>query len=71
MARIFHRTEPWVDAEMYAYDDRPVMGECEICGCEIHGQSRDYYADDAYLFDGGEFVCSDCVTKYCDEHFRI
>ena len=67
----FFTSDPVRDAEMYAYDDRPVLGECDECGKELHGQNADYYADDAYIFDDGTIVCSDCLRKYCDEHFRI
>lgn len=67
----FWTSDPVRDAEMYAHDDRPVLGECEECGCEIHGQNRDYYEDDGYLFDGGEYVCGDCLRDYCNKHFRI
>lgn len=63
--------DPVRDADMYFRDDRPILGVCEECGLEIHGQNEDYYEDDAYVFDGGEFVCGDCLRAYCNQHFRI
>lgn len=71
-AAVVWRREPWMDAEAAAHDWRPVIGECDICGCDIHGADGVYESDEAFAFeDGGDVVCSDCLYKYCREHFRI
>lgn len=50
-------------------DDRPVIGECAVCGCDIHGESPGYYGDVYYDFYG-EYVCEDCLKDYANAHFR-
>lgn len=67
----FWTSDPVRDAEMYAYDTRPVIGTCEECGHDIHGKDKDYYEDDAYCMPDGAFVCADCLRDYCNRHYRI
>lgn len=64
---------PVLEAEFAAVDCRPVIGECEVCKCDIHSADDCgiYEEDDAYLFESGDIVCADCLRKYCNEHFRI
>lgn len=50
-------------------DDRPVIGNCEVCGCEIHGSSPGDYGDCFYDFFG-ELVCEDHLTEYCNRVFK-
>lgn len=59
--------DPVADAEVHASDLRPLLGNCEVCGCEIHGSCDGYEADDAYEFDG-EFVCANHLADYFEEN---
>lgn len=62
------RDNPIQDAEESAVDKRPVLGHCEICGCEIHGGTAAYDPDDAYQFDDGVVVCEDHLHEYFKEY---
>lgn len=55
--------DPVADAEAHASDLRPLLGNCEVCGCEIHGSCDGYEADDAYDIEGA-FVCYDHLHEY-------
>lgn len=61
----FRTDNPVLDAERWASreDPRPLLGRCEICGCEIRGGTAEYDPDDAYEFDN-EYVCSDHLEEY-------
>ena len=53
-------------------DERPIIGQCAICGCDIHDESPGYYADKYYDFEWmGELVCDtgNCLQEYCNNHF--
>lgn len=65
--------DPAIGAEIASIDWRPVIGECEVCKCDIHGADENgiYEADDGYRFEDGAMVCGDCLRKYCNENFRI
>ena len=55
--------DPVADAEANATDTRPLLGECAICRCEIHGSDSTHYADEAYYIDG-EYICSDHLHEF-------
>lgn len=65
--------DPIADAERASWDNRPVIGNCEKCGCEIHGAdvNNTVEADEAFLFDDGCMVCDYCLLDYCRKHYRI
>lgn len=71
---VFFHNDPVKDADAYhraTRDTRPVIGYCSECNSELHGQDDKYEADDVYLFENGDTVCSDCLRTYCNRHFRI
>ena len=51
-------------------DERPIVGNCEECGSEIHGETEGYFADEYYEFDGIK-LCRDCLQVYFDKHYLI
>ena len=56
----------WMDEPS---DPRPVIGQCAVCGCDIHDECDGYYADTYYdIFS--ELVCEDHIREYCDRTFR-
>lgn len=67
MSRNWGRDDPVADAEDWASreDERPLLGYCKICGCELRGSSNGWDADDGYIIDN-ELVCDDCLR----EHFK-
>lgn len=71
--RDWTRDDPVLDAERWFSRDnnRPVMCQCEECGCDIHREDDYFEADDAFLFDSGEVVCFNCLYDYCNKNFRL
>ena len=52
-------------------DPRPVIGQCAVCGCDIHDECDGYWADEYYSFEWmGDLVCDEDLRAYCDQHFR-
>ena len=47
-------------------DDRPVVGECELCGHELHAESDGYDADD-FVEVENFLLCHDCWEDYYKE----
>ena len=50
-------------------DSRPVIGQCEFCGQNIHGASPGYDADEYGEIDGC-MVHRDCVMDFFDKYCR-
>lgn len=71
--RVWTRDDPVGVAERWfsRENNRPVMCECEECGCDIHGEDDYFEADDAYLFENGDVVCFKCLYDYCNKHLKI
>lgn len=65
MSRNWGRDDPVADAEDWASreDERPLLGYCEICGCELRGSSSGWDADDGYEING-DYVCADHLHEY-------
>lgn len=59
----WNRDDPVADAEEAATDKRPVLGHCEVCGCEIHGSTEFYDPDDAFCIEGA-YICFDHLHNY-------
>ena len=51
-------------------DNRPIIGHCEQCGGEIHGETDGYYADEYGKIDG-ILLHRECVMDYFDQHCMI
>ena len=64
---MYRSDDPVRDAEDVATDKRPILGNCEICGCEIHGGDEFYEPDDAYCIDD-DYVCFDCLYRYMSRY---
>ena len=64
MSRNWGRDDPVADAEDWAEDRRPLVGNCEVCGCELHGGDDRWDADDGYEVEDNVFVCDDCLREY-------
>ena len=47
-------------------DDRRIVGECELCGHELHAESDRIDADD-FVEVNGILVCKDCWMDYFEE----
>ena len=67
MSRNWTRDEPELDAEDNATDNRPILGYCAECGCEIHGGNDFYEPEDAYCIDD-EYVCASCLRDYMNNY---
>ena len=50
-------------------DDRKVIAKCSFCGCDLHGKSENFYADEMY-FDHGTWCCENCTSEFL-EQFRV
>ena len=60
--------DEWLEPED---DERPVIGQCAVCGCDIHDEFVGFYADTYYDFEWmGDLVCEDHLQEYCNQHFR-
>lgn len=62
---------PVGDAERWASreDERPLLGYCIYCNCEIRGSNDGWEADDAYEIDG-DLICDICLLRWAEE-FKI
>ena len=56
--------DPVADMEKSQEDRRPIVGYCEVCGCELHGGNDLYDADEGYEVEHGVFVCEDHLKDY-------
>ena len=50
-------------------DQRPVIGKCEWCECDIHGEDSTHYADTYYDIEG-TLVCENCIRVFVDRMYR-
>lgn len=50
-------------------DQRPVIGKCDWCGCDIHKGDATHYSDEYYEFDG-TLICEDCVNSYINRYYK-
>ena len=53
--------------ELYE-DDRIPIAKCSYCGCDIKGESEEFYADTAFYHDG-IWCCEDCTDEFLKMFF--
>ena len=63
-------SDPVADAERASEDSRPIIGHCDECGCDIHGENALYEADEYYEINGDK-VCEDCLQSFMDRWYRV
>ena len=49
--------------------ERPIVGECVMCGKLIYGADDDHYADTYFVIDG-DCACEDCITDYLNKYCK-
>lgn len=59
--------EPYIEAERYAEDRTPIIGECEHCGRYIHESE----AGEAFKVSPGLFLHADCLMAYARNNWEI
>lgn len=60
--KVSYQHPNWRKDELY-YDDRKPIAKCHYCKRDIKGESDNFYADEAYVYDG-IWCCEDCKDEF-------